>query len=212
MTNLIKYPKTMHLPWSPGLQNDDRLIQSLAGLEGRRVIVTEKFDGENATLYSDHYHARSLDSKHHPSRDWIKAFHGGIRYLIPDGYRICGENMFARHSIGYDSLPDYFLGFSIWNEQNECLSWDDTLYMFGQLGITPVNVLYDGPWEWFVKRLYMFETLVQEGGKEGYVVRIAGSFKFEDFQKYVAKYVRKNHIQTDDHWMNGPVFPNRLRV
>lgn len=32
---------------------------------------------------------------------------------IKDGMRICGENMFAVHSIKYDKLPSYFLGFSV---------------------------------------------------------------------------------------------------
>jgi hypothetical protein len=37
-------------------------------------------------------------------------------------------------------------------------------------------------------------------GKEGYVVRLASSFKFDDFNKSVAKFVRKNHVQTNEHW------------
>lgn len=129
----------MHFPFSPGLQNDDRVIQTLDGLMGHDVVVTEKMDGENATLYRDHYHARSLDSKHHPSRDWIKSFHGSIAHMIPEGWRICGENMYARHSIAYDDLSSYFYGFSVWNENNVALGWDETLMFFDDLGITPVH-------------------------------------------------------------------------
>ena len=44
MTDRVKYPRTMHLPWSPGLQNDDRVIKSLDRLIGRTVVVTEKMD------------------------------------------------------------------------------------------------------------------------------------------------------------------------
>lgn len=36
------------------------------------VVITEKMDGENTTLYRDGLHARSLDSRHHPSRNWVK--------------------------------------------------------------------------------------------------------------------------------------------
>lgn len=36
--------------------------------------------------------------------------------------------------------------------------------------------------------------------REGVVVRITDSFKIEDFSKYVCKYVRPNHVQTDEHW------------
>jgi hypothetical protein len=42
MSDLVKYPRTMHLPWSPGLQNDDRVIESLDGLIGQEVVVTDK--------------------------------------------------------------------------------------------------------------------------------------------------------------------------
>jgi len=44
---LIKYPRTYHLPWSPGVNSDDRIIQDLSGVKGKEVIVTLKMDGEN---------------------------------------------------------------------------------------------------------------------------------------------------------------------
>jgi hypothetical protein len=72
MTRYIKYPRTPHLPWSPGIAPDDEVSGRLSGLEGREVVVTEKLDGENTTLYADHVHARSVDSAHHPSRSWVK--------------------------------------------------------------------------------------------------------------------------------------------
>jgi len=96
-------------------------------LAARDVVVTEKMDGENTTLYSDGLHARSVDSRHHPSRAWIKAFHAQWRHLIPEGWRLCGENLFAQHSIHYERLPSYFMLFSIWDEHNHCLSWNETL-------------------------------------------------------------------------------------
>lgn len=46
MDDRVKYPKTMHLPWSPGLQNDDRVIANLDAFRGHEVVVTEKLDGE----------------------------------------------------------------------------------------------------------------------------------------------------------------------
>lgn len=69
------------------------------------------------------FHARSVDSRHHISRDWLAQFHSSIAYNIPEGWRICGEYLYAKHSIFYENLPSYFLGFSIWNEKkmNACL-------------------------------------------------------------------------------------------
>jgi RNA ligase len=143
-TSRVKYGRTHHLPWSPGGTDDDRVLHSMSPFEGQRVIVTEKMDGENTSMYSDGLHARSVDSKNHPSRNWVKTFHAKIQGDIPDGWRVCGENLFAKHSIGYTSLPSFFLGFSMWHERNVCLSWDSTLEWFELLGVTPVRVLYDG--------------------------------------------------------------------
>ncbi|QHY97541.1 hypothetical protein SSPS47_20775 [Streptomyces sp. S4.7] len=108
------YPRTPHLPWSPGVASDDVRVGDLDGLRGREVVVTEKMDGENTTLYRDGLHARSLDSGHHPSRAWVKALQGRIGGLIPDGVRVCGENMYARHSIPYEDLESWFYGVPVW--------------------------------------------------------------------------------------------------
>ena len=44
------------------------------------------------------------------------------------------------HSIAYDALPAHFLVFSIWNERNECLSWDETvLTLFADDGFTVIH-------------------------------------------------------------------------
>ena len=48
-----KYPRTPHLPWSPGASDDDVRVADTAMSEGREVVVTEKLDGENTTLYAD---------------------------------------------------------------------------------------------------------------------------------------------------------------
>ena len=102
MNELIKrykYPKIFHLPWSPGLQNDDRLLKSTENFIGKEVVLTQKIDGENTTIYPDYHHARSIDSSYHPSRTWIRKLAKDVGYLLKDDERICGENVAAKHSI-----------------------------------------------------------------------------------------------------------------
>ena len=206
---LVKYPKTMHLPFSPGLQNDDRLIQDLDFLEASGdIIITEKRDGENTTMHHDRVHARSLDSRHHLSRDWVKSLHGQIKRDIPIDMRICGENIYALHSIEYTGLETYFEVFNIWKETT-CLSWNDTLEWCELLGLKTVPVLYRGPWDTdIVKGILDGEDMNRV---EGYVVRVAKSFELANFDTRIAKYVRKNHVQTDELWMLKPVVPNKLK-
>ena len=110
-----KYPRTPHLPWSPGFSSDD-VILSDDIFSGREVVITEKMDGENTSIYCDYIHARSINSGKHPSRDWVNALWGSIKKDIPEGYRICGENLYAQHSIKYVDLESYFYVFSIWNK------------------------------------------------------------------------------------------------
>lgn len=205
----VKYPRTHHLPWSPGVNDDDRVIESLKAFEGRRVIVTEKMDGENTSLYRDYTHARSVDGRSHPSRNWVKQFWSGIAGDIPAGWRICGENLYAQHSIAYDALPTYFMGFSIWNERNVCLAWDETLEWFALLGIRPVPVLFDGLFDEKAIRALWNEK--EWSSREGYVVRVADEISYGDFRHTVAKFVRKGHVQTVKHWMHGqPIVRNGL--
>ena len=202
-----KYPRTFHFPHSPGLQNDDRLIQTDEFFYRDDVVITEKLDGENTTLYYDHLHARSLDSRHHPSRNWVKGFHGSIAHLIPPFIRICGENVYAKHSIEYDNLDTYFYGFSAWNGK-ECLPWDQTLKIFSDVGIISVPILFEGSYKDAIDWMKSYQPSLNV---EGYVLRTKSSFYMDDFQKYVAKYVRKDHVQTDTHWMSGPIIPNKLK-
>jgi hypothetical protein len=210
-TNHVKYPRTFHLPWSGCVHSDDKVTQWLDNFVGKRVIVTEKMDGENTSLYTDYYHARSVDSRNHPSRNRAKALHSQFAYDIPYGWRICVENMFAKHSIAYDNLESYIYGFSVWDEKNNCLSWDETQEWFELLDIPSVPVLYDGIWdEDAIKALYDEKT--DWDTSEGYVVRLADSFSYGEFRKCVAKYVRSEHIQTVKHWMHGQkVEPNKLK-
>ncbi len=201
-----KYPRIPHLPWSPGAGDDDIRLANPVFVEGQEIVVTEKLDGENTTMYSDLMHARSVDSRHHLSRDWAKALHARIAYLIPKGWRICGENLYARHAIAYKNLSSYFYMFSIWNENNHCLNWDDTLEWGELLDLEVPEIFYRGPWD--EQRIRSFKIDLQT--QEGYVVRTAKGFDFEEFSDHVAKWVRKGHVQTDQHWMHAEIIPNRL--
>lgn len=203
----IKYPRTPHLPWSPGATNDDIHQGNLKIFEGKVVVVTEKMDGENTTLYPDYVHARSIDSRFHPSRAWVKAVQAKIGYRIPTGWRICGENLYAKHSIAYEDLPSYFLAFSVWNVRNECLSWEDSKVFFEKLGLLVPKELYIGLWCEKTIRNIVLDTNHQEG----YVVRVADSFHFNEFAHSVAKWVRKNHVVTEQHWMHAEIVPNGLK-
>lgn len=199
-TDYVKYPRSWHLPWSKGQTKDDRTLKNCLNFEGKEVVVTEKLDGENTTIYSDYIHARSIDGRNHWSRDWVKNLQGRIGYEIPKGWRICGENLYAKHSIGYENLESFFQVFSIWTDKNICLSWEDTVGYCDILELKTVPVLYAGIWdEKKIRSLWsekVYDTM------EGYVVRLASSYSYSDFNRSLAKFVRANHVSEENHhWM-----------
>lgn len=206
----IKYPRTFHLPWSLGRSDDDKVLHDTSHFNNKQIIMTEKMDGENTTLYSDKLHARSLDSSNHESQAWVKQFHASIKHEIPKGYRICGENLYAKHALSYDNLSSYFLMFSIWNDNNLCLSWKDTLEWASLLNVKTVPIIYEGIYnEEFLKTWYDKST--NKNNIEGYVIRLASSFHYSDFNISVAKFVRAGHVQPNAaHWKTQKITPNKL--
>lgn len=202
----FKYPRTPHLPWSPGGSRDDSRLDSCDHFVAKEVVVTEKMDGECTTLYPDGLHARSTDSRHHASRAWLRTFHARIAGGIPDGWRLCGEYLFARHSIAYDALPSYFLLFSAWTAENCCLSWREMEGFAGDLGLARPRVLYLGAWNSKLLRSWKIDV----NRMEGYVVRTTTGYPLDSFGSHIAKWVRAAHVQTDGSWRHRAVVPNTL--
>lgn len=208
-TKLYKYPRTPHLPYSRTRTDDDKILDSDEHFVGQWVVITEKMDGENFSGYKDDMHARSVDGRSHPSRDWVKQFHSTFAHDIPEGARVCGENLYAKHSIEYDDLESYFYGFSYW-EGDFCYDWDCTLLMFELLGITPVKVLFEGIYTTEIGQ--NLAKSLDTTKQEGFVVRLASSFNYADFKVSVAKFVRPKHVQTSKHWALQEVIPNKLKT
>lgn len=68
-----KYPRTPHLPWSPGGTRDDKRLTVLDQLYGRTLVFTEKLDGSNLCLTADAVYARSHSgAPRHPSPCGVK--------------------------------------------------------------------------------------------------------------------------------------------
>jgi hypothetical protein len=205
-----KYPRTYHLPWS-NASKDDRMLPDDSQFRGKRVIGTLKMDGEGTSMYRDHIHARSLDSGPHESRNWVKGLWGSINWMLGEDTRVCGENLYAVHSIRYGELPTYFMAFSVW-EDNLCLSWDDTMLYLDMLGLQSVPIIYDGVYDADkIKEAFA----PYEETNEGYVVRIADEFLYSDFRRSIAKFVRPKFKQmikdSNGHWMSKKIETNKLK-
>jgi len=207
-TQLVKYPKTSHLPHSPGMTDDDKRI-SLAGLSylqsGIELVVTEKMDGGNVTFYRDAFHGRSLDSGTHAWDTYARALWAQVRHDIPTGWRLSGESMYARRSVAYENLPGVYIMFGIWDDRNMLLGWDETVEWANLLGLPTPPVLYRG--NDYEEAILAWSRQRDQEHSEGFVLRDAGRFSYADFSTHISKWVRAQHIRTSDSWRHRDDFP-----
>ena len=205
-----KYPKTPHLGCSPGASSKATVVDSDSFFLNKEIVITEKMDGECTGLTSNICHARSIESADHSSRHWVKGLHSQIKNDIPVGWKIFGENMFAKHTIQYCNLKSYFLAFNVWNNNMECLDWETTNEWFDKLGLSSPKCLYLGVCEKNTIKRFSDDFNSDKNKAEGFVVRTTSSFKYDRFGTHVAKWVKKDFIQTKHDWKHGEVTKNRM--
>jgi len=203
---MSKYGRTYHLPYSPGATSDDKISDSIDSLIGKEIVITEKLDGENTGMINDGVYARShADFTKSPWSREVRQLHDiKVRGNLEDGVFIFGENMEGIHSIEYSNLKSYFYIFGV-RDNNIWAPWDKVEEYSYLLDIPTVPVLFKGVINSEVELKDIVDKLVSEpselgGEREGVVVRSAGLFHNDDFKENVMKWVRANHVTTDEHW------------
>lgn len=205
LTNMDKYPKTLHFDFSPGTTSDDRIATDFTGVIDTPIVITEKLDGENNSMTNGGVYARShADYTISPWSSKVRELHSIIRNGISNDLYLFGEGMSAIHSIEYQKLTSHFYLFGarykgIWSSWEEI---EDYAYL---LEIPTVPVLYKGIVKDYKELRSLIEKFVKEestlgGLREGVVCRKAGEFNDEEFSTSVFKWVRKDHVTTNEHW------------
>lgn len=208
----MKYPRTYHVPFSEGCTSDDKKLTKKEYqnnfILNNNIYMSEKLDGENTTITKDKVYARSLDSIDHKSRHWVKRLASEFQYDLGD-LRIHGENLYAKHSIYYDKLPSYFMVFGVSKGEyflslretiDVCVKYNLKLNVFKPYDC---NMIDEDLIKYQLKSYYSNEC-------EGFVLRNGNKFHINDFKYNVAKYVRKNHVKTDSHWIHNEIIKNKL--
>ena len=162
------YPRTPHLPWSPGVTPDDvRAGGSVRAAPGARSWSPRSSTGRTPPC------TRTACTRVRSTRRTIPRGRGsrvsraGSVARIPAGWRVCGENLYARHSLAYEDLDSWFYGFSVWDGEH-CLDWDRTVTLPAGLGDARSRaVLWRGVFDERALRRLRLDTARQEG----YVVR-----------------------------------------
>ena len=205
---MSKYNRSYHLFFSENLQNDDRMAKSIQPLLNREVVITEKLDGSNTCYTKDHCFGRSHAAPTNNPWD-VKAreLHSILKHSIDEDLFLFGEGMEAIHSIYYEKLTSCFYLFGAKYEETWA-SWDDIELYAALLNIPTVPVLFRGIFTTEIElKKYILDLAKKEsslgGEREGVVIRVADSFQDSDFSTYLQKFVRKNHVRTDEHWQRN---------
>ncbi len=205
MSDLLseKYPRTYHFPFSEGATSDDRVQSQWQGILAHELVLTEKLDGENSCIKSNGVYARSHGAVNR--NPWAKPvwdIWDRVGHSLGD-LHVFGENMYAVHSLEYTGLAHYFYVFGI-RDGETWLSWAEVEAYAELLDLPVVPVIQQG-----LLNEKTLQTCIEQqqcngsrlgGASEGVVCRVADAFTNAAFSESVLKYVRKNHVQTDQHW------------
>lgn len=133
MTDFFRFPHTPHLAWlGQGEPRDDKVLPSdeARSLLSGEVVVEEKLDGANLGLslaadgairaqnrgqYLQEPHAGQFARL--PA--WLALHESGLVKVLAPDLLLFGEWCAARHSLGYATLPDWFLLFDVYDRAED---------------------------------------------------------------------------------------------
>ena len=201
----MKYPRTLYWPWSPQIPPDGREFADPSVFVGPEVVVTEKLDGSNTLLHRGDVYGRSVSTPSTaPWRAMVKKHHAWK--LVDSDDILYGEDIFGVHSIEYGPVREdrTFYAFAL-RRGDRFESFDEMRLLADRLGIAVVPVVWRGRFN----SVDAIRELVEEahtrasglgGQREGVVIRPAAGFPAAAFDSHVCKSVRRDHVQTDEHW------------
>jgi len=131
MTELIKYPRTKHLPGSSIQKGDSKKVVSFEEIKGKHIVIEEKIDGANTGISFTPDCDLKLQCRGHylegkgdwpefdPFKSWANTWKDQLFDILSDRYIMYGEWMSGFHSIYYDLLPHWFMEFDIYDKENK---------------------------------------------------------------------------------------------
>ncbi len=218
-----RFPHTPHLAWlGAGSPRADKVLcaDEVATLLGNELVLEEKIDGASLGLSANddgellaqnrgswlspdvcHPQFRSLWPWLAPRREAL------LDALWPD-LILFGEWCAAVHSVPYDALPGWFLGFDLLDRvQGRFWSTPRRNELLDGLGLQRVPELGRGRFSHQELVARMTTSRVGSAPMEGIYVRVDSG----DWLVQRAKLVRAEFVQAiDTHWSRGPLRRNRL--
>jgi len=215
---IVKFPKIPHAINLGAATRDDKLCSAEdlrvifdKSRPGRKLYVEEKIDGANMGIFIDdsgrivaqnrsHFICSSYHPQFAPLDKWIAKHSEELwEILEPNRHILYGEWVYARHSVGYSELPDWFIAYDIYDKHEKIfVSRDILLEKLSQTSISLVPLVYEGELRDMdhLRAMVNGKSAFSDGRREGLVVRIC------DESKLVArvKLVREDFIAGNERW------------
>lgn len=220
--DFFKFPHTPHLAWlSKAPARADKVLSSEEASEllSGEVVVEEKVDGANVGISvgaGGEVVAQSrgavLGPSAHPQFEplwpWLARRRYGLVEALGEGRMLFGEWCFAVHSIRYSRLPDWFLGFDVYDfEAGRFWSARRRDELLANLGVARVPEIARGKYDLGGLLRLLGASRLTDGPMEGlYVRRDVG-----DWLASRAKVVRAEFTQSiEEHWSSRRLEKNAL--
>ncbi|MHB8909876.1 MAG: RNA ligase family protein [Syntrophales bacterium] len=222
--DFFKFPSTPHLALLGDVAVRGDKVMSNVEMKTflqHELVVEEKVDGANLGISFDsggNIRAQNRGAYLHlPSTgQWKKLY----RWLMPridvlfeqliDRYILFGEWCYAQHSTFYDRLPDWFLGFDIYDKKSgRFLSCSRRDKAFRAIGISQVPKVDHGRFTFEELRKLLSKSQLSNKPAEGLYFRIDQG----DWLVQRAKLVRVAFIQSiEHHWLHSVMKSNKLML
>ncbi len=226
MNEFFRFPHTPHIAWlGDGAPRDDKVLSpaEAQALLADEVVVEEKLDGANLGISvgpdrtlrvqnRGQYLAAPYRGQFDRLAKWLPT-HEEALFDALDGHLILfGEWCAARHSVAYDSLPDWFLVFDVYDHSAGrfwSTSRRDALARCLGLSIAPVLSRERTSLARLKTLVQSAESRFRRGPVEGIVVRAEAL----EWLTARAKIVRPDFVQgINEHWRRRAIEWNRLRL
>lgn len=223
MTDFFRFPQIPHLAWyGTGRPRDDKVVtptEANALLHGQ-VSVEEKLDGANIGIsmgkrgeFRIQNRGAYLVKGNVPLQfkhifDWCERHRDALEHGLSPTLILFGEWCYARHSVHYDALPDWFLAFDVYDRSaGNFWSVARRDALVDKLGLNRVPELARGHFDLDGLTALLSRSRVSGEIMEGLVIRRDEGL----WLAARAKLVRATFVQAlGDHWSSRPLEPNRL--
>lgn len=221
--DFFKFPSTPHLGIIPGIDiRGDKVLTESERYEllRHKLTVEEKVDGANLGISFDgkgNIRAQNRGAYLHlPGQgqwkkldEWLALHTDNLFEHLSDRFILFGEWCYARHSIFYDRLPDWFLAFDIYDlESRRFLASARRDWLLDEMHIAKVPCLERGRFTYSEIENLISQSRLTDQPAEGVYLRIDHG----NWLEQRAKLVRPEFIQTvEQHWSRTTIKPNCLK-